>query len=156
MARSLQPTQRSASHAEFIFIWLNGMQFSPGFNNNEGCMSHCLHLSSSNMSGNTTSPERLICLIYFSQYGCFVTHTHHLSCRINISPALVHCKCWFILSLLNWPICKRPACVLSEGILRDNIYHNHHLSVAAKQESFHWFAYTCVYYTLFMIWWNLV
>lgn len=59
-------------------------------------------------------------------------HTHHLSSRINISPASVNTKCWFILSLLNWPICIWCVCVLSGCIHCDNIYYNYHLSVASR------------------------
>lgn len=73
-------------------------------------------------------------------------HTHRLSSRINISPALVHTKCWFILSLLNWPICIWRVCVLSGCIHCDNIYYNYHLSVTAELKSIHWSAetYVCV------------
>ncbi len=71
-------------------------------------------------------------------------HTRRLSSRINISPASVHTKCWFIRSLLNWPICIWRVCVLSGCIHCDNIYYNYHLSVTAELESIHWSAETWV------------
>lgn len=71
-------------------------------------------------------------------------HTHRLSSRINISPASVHTKCWFIPSLLNWPICIWRVCVLSGCTHCDNIYYNYHLSVTAEPESIHWSSETCV------------
>lgn len=54
-------------------------------------------------------PIRLLC------------HTRRLSSSVNISPALVHTKCWFILSLLNCPICIWCVCVLS-GCITVKIY----------------------------------